>query len=745
MRALIPLSFRVRLLLLALVVALPPLVAFGFVTLRSTAALSGSFRQNTADGAADRALRLLAARLSEAEAELAVIARRDELRRAVYARNAGATHQAYAQRPLAGWSAAVVTSTDSRIVDAAVTGVVIDLRPMQRLVATGRSVRGPLVADQRMIVFASVPIGNRAEDSRTSTPLLVAWRDETSGLLADMAVAAGGGVTIQSRSGAVSSGSTLDDTAAGTELTMADGSSGRLVAASEVAALDFAALGLAPMLLTVGAAAALWAVILAMAFARSVGRQMSGLAEAAERVGRGEYHAPQPVPASPTARDELARLSAAHAQLARALEVRNRQIGEVATQIANLPMGGDATDVARAISRAAARVTGVAKWHLAVLRSSADELLPPGCYSNELGTAVVAPGHLERLAWSAVTTASHAGVRAAEVDDGARRCVVALVATGGEFDAVLIGPWAGRKAPSAGELNLFALLGQHAGTAIAHALLYARVGRQADELRRLSALQADFLRGVTHDLQTPLTSIAALAAEARALGGVPEPVISDLRSIAEQADRLRRMVGQLLTVSRLGARGIQPRQEVVRVAPLVVRTWQALRARDRRLELRPPVREHLLVADADRLEQVLWALLDNAVKYSPARSPITVRLCAEDRRENSGQLQPDATPSELVGVIEVVDEGIGMDPDTAARAFDQFHRSDEARRLAPDGSGIGLYAARGLVIAMGGTIQIVTGESAGTTVAIRLPAETVTDADRDTSQPVTAAAVSAPG
>ncbi|MEP7040586.1 MAG: ATP-binding protein, partial [Chloroflexota bacterium] len=181
----------------------------------------------------------------------------------------------------------------------------------------------------------------------------------------------------------------------------------------------------------------------------------------------------------------------------------------------------------------------------------------------------------------------------------------------------------------------------------------------------------------------------------------------------QQADRLRRMVGQLLAVSRLEVGALTPVQEVLRVAPLVHRTWDALRAGQHHLVVEEDGPPHLVVADPDRLEQVLWALLDNAVKYSPAGSTIQVRL---------GLVQEDG---ERLSEIAIGDEGVGMDAATRTRAFEQFFRSDDARRLVPDGSGIGLYAARGLVVAMGGGIEIESEAKVGTLVRLTLPAETI--------------------
>ena len=103
---------------------------------------------------------------------------------------------------------------------------------------------------------------------------------------------------------------------------------------------------------------------------------------------------------------------------------------------------------------------------------------------------------------------------------------------------------------------------------------------------------------------------------------------------------------------------------------------------------------------------------DPAVKYSPTGSAVAVRLFG-DR----------AAARELQSVIQIRDEGSGMDEEAQARAFEQFYRSETARRLAPDGSGVGLYAARGLVEAMDGTIEIASRLGGGTTVTLTLPAE----------------------
>jgi signal transduction histidine kinase len=284
--------------------------------------------------------------------------------------------------------------------------------------------------------------------------------------------------------------------------------------------------------------------------------------------------------------------------------------------------------------------------------------------------------------------------------------------------ALLIAPWAGREEPRPADLTLLDLLGQHAATALEHATLYSRVRAQAEELDRLSHIEADFLRGVTHDLQTPLTSISALAGELRGAERLSHAARTDLEAIEYQADRLRRMVGQLLTVSALEAGGVQPRGEVFRVEPIVRRVWRTLQVEGRDLVLEVRGADRLAVGDPARVEQVCWALLDNAVKYSPADSTVRVVLDAHRPREI------DPRPSSgLVEEIVIRDEGMGLSDEARARAFERFYRSPEARQRVPDGSGIGLFTARRLIELMGGTVSIDADGGRGTTVRIVLPAE----------------------
>jgi signal transduction histidine kinase len=467
-------------------------------------------------------------------------------------------------------------------------------------------------------------------------------------------------------------------------------------AATSVYASDWLAsrsIGPGTQLLIATAVTGIWASLIAVVTSRFAAGETSSIVEIIER-GIGPASESEP-------------MTAMQRRLALALEERNSQIAMLAQVVRTAPIVDDVVEVARSMARAARSLTGDPTWILVVLRAP-EGALPAGAYDPAESASIGEVEDVHRWA-STLESTQGSGARHAIGPWGA--FVIVDVAAGEGLRAILMAPWEGRSSPSPAELSLFGLLGQHAATAMEHAMLYARLRTQRDELDRMANVQTDFLRGITHDLQTPLTSIGALASELQASKRLDTAARADLESIVHQADRLRRMVGQLLTVSRLEAGQLTPQADVFRVEPILRRTWDALRA-DRTLDVTATGVPHLAIADRDRFEQVLWAVLDNAVKYSPTGSTIRVRLQMDD-----------AATGRSRAIVEVIDEGAGMEPEAIEHAFEQFYRAPTARRLAPDGSGIGLYAARGLMRAMEGDITIRSRLGAGTTVTLTLPAE----------------------
>jgi len=250
--------------------------------------------------------------------------------------------------------------------------------------------------------------------------------------------------------------------------------------------------------------------------------------------------------------------------------------------------------------------------------------------------------------------------------------------------------------------TLLDLYASEIGVAIRNAELFNQVEEQNRQLRQLSEVKDDFLRGVSHNLQTPLTSIRANADALATTDDDPR-----LTVISDQADRLTRMVQQLLLVGRLGSQPPRPTADVLAVGPRVQRAWDALAVADRSLRLRDGAPDWLAVADGDQLDQVLWAILDNAVKYG--QGAVTVEIGV------------DVTARTLWTTIS--DDGRGLEESDRTWLFGRFERG-VAGRASGNGSGLGLYVSRALMRGMGGDLvldEVVAGK--GATFRLTLPGE----------------------
>jgi signal transduction histidine kinase len=171
------------------------------------------------------------------------------------------------------------------------------------------------------------------------------------------------------------------------------------------------------------------------------------------------------------------------------------------------------------------------------------------------------------------------------------------------------------------------------------------------------------------------------------------------------------MVRQLLTVTRLESGALKPRTEVFGLAPRVRRAWEALAAEDVGFELDDDTRGWLAVADKDQLDQVLWALLDNAVKHG-ANQPVEVRIDVDEQRPRLR--------------LTIADHGPGIAEGDRGRLFGRFERGGSE---AGEGSGLGLYVSRELCRAMDGDLVLEPSRAGrGAAFTILLPGEPPEDA-----------------
>jgi PAS domain S-box-containing protein len=246
------------------------------------------------------------------------------------------------------------------------------------------------------------------------------------------------------------------------------------------------------------------------------------------------------------------------------------------------------------------------------------------------------------------------------------------------------------------------------GDAEAARLLLEEQNRHLVELDRM---KDDFVASVSHELRTPLTSISGYLDLMLEEGdSLPESQQQYLAVVRRNADRLLRLVGDLLFVAQVDAGRISLELASVDLSALLRDAVQAVRlvADDRRIALVSEVDPiQLRDADASRLAQVLDNVLSNAIKFTPDRGSVTVR----------------AALVEESAVVEVVDTGIGIAPEDQRRLFDRFFRAADANDLAIPGTGLGLAIAKAIVESHDGAISVASTPGEGTTVRLELPVD----------------------
>jgi signal transduction histidine kinase len=232
--------------------------------------------------------------------------------------------------------------------------------------------------------------------------------------------------------------------------------------------------------------------------------------------------------------------------------------------------------------------------------------------------------------------------------------------------------------------------------------------RTVAELRRLSSLRADFVSLVSHEVRTPM---AAVIGSARTLQRRWRDLTAEQRDaflalIADETDRLAALVGEVLDTSRIDAGTFSYTfDDELDLAGLInetVATAELARS-ELRITTRVPSDLPAVRGDSLRLRQVLTNLIDNAVKYSGEGEPVEVRVTAVNNH----------------ATVEVVDHGSGIPPEDQQLIFEKFGRVRGTS--SKPGTGLGLYIARAIAEAHGGTLDVKSEPGEGSTFALNLP------------------------
>ncbi len=235
------------------------------------------------------------------------------------------------------------------------------------------------------------------------------------------------------------------------------------------------------------------------------------------------------------------------------------------------------------------------------------------------------------------------------------------------------------------------------------------VFRDITEMKQVEQMKDDFISIAAHELRTPLTAIKGYAELLdRRLSHLEgrERDRQPLGVIRKQADRLAKLVNEMLDVSRIEGGRLQLNREAMNLSALAGETVNNLRVTsDLHTLTLDPAPDVAVFADPSRIEQVLINLVSNAITYSPEGGEVAVRVAAEG--ENA--------------VVSVRDSGIGIPPDALQQIFSRFYRAEEASVMRTGGMGLGLYICREIVERHGGTITAESVVGAGSTFTFTLP------------------------
>ena len=232
-------------------------------------------------------------------------------------------------------------------------------------------------------------------------------------------------------------------------------------------------------------------------------------------------------------------------------------------------------------------------------------------------------------------------------------------------------------------------------------------------IRGLERIRKDFVANVSHEIRTPLTSIRGYA-EALSDGALADPELakSFLGIISTSADRLSRLVNDLLELSRLESGTVDLRLAPIELGSLSDRLREEFSDRLSQKELRLETdfsRPFTFVSDESLLHLVLVNLLDNAIKYSSPGS----------------SLRLGAAMGESGVQIEVEDLGMGIPEEELPRIFERFYRVDRSRSPAVPGTGLGLSIVRHVMTLLSGRVAVKSALGKGTTVSLHLPSRSL--------------------
>jgi two-component system phosphate regulon sensor histidine kinase PhoR len=228
-------------------------------------------------------------------------------------------------------------------------------------------------------------------------------------------------------------------------------------------------------------------------------------------------------------------------------------------------------------------------------------------------------------------------------------------------------------------------------------------------IRRLETVRRDFVSNISHELRTPLASLKALVDTLRDGGLEDAPAARRfLDRMEAEVDALAQMVQELLELSRIESGQVPFHLSPTPISDVVLPAVERLRPQAKRagveIRIEIPAGIPRVLADGERVQQIVTNLVHNAIKFTPS----------------GGTIQVSAEPREDDVLILVRDTGVGISAEDLPRIFERFYKVDRAR--SGSGTGLGLSIAKHIVQGHGGTIWAESTEDQGSTFYFTLPA-----------------------
>jgi signal transduction histidine kinase len=247
-------------------------------------------------------------------------------------------------------------------------------------------------------------------------------------------------------------------------------------------------------------------------------------------------------------------------------------------------------------------------------------------------------------------------------------------------------------------------------------VLLAREHESVAELQALNQKKDDFVAATSHELRTPLTSILGYVKTLKRpeLAGDEDTRTEFLDAVEHQTQRLVRLITNLLAAAHVEEDAGELTLAPFDFSALVHEILPRFTTGSHRVRLSIPPSLPAVISDRGKVEDVLTNLLDNALKFSPAASPVEIGADTEG----------------VFLVFWVKDRGVGIDPSQYESIFDRFHQLDQSSTRHFGGVGLGLHLARELVQVLGGRIDVQSEPGHGATFTVRVPiGPTVAPAD----------------